>query len=56
MFFFIHKKEEKEREKKKKKHCSEKIGQSGGASRWRLCYQGGLPRLIFSEEAIVQRQ
>ena len=23
-----------------------KIGQSGGASRWRVCYQRGLPRLV----------
>ena len=22
------------------------IGQSGGASRWRVCYQRGLPRLV----------
>ena len=25
---------------------SEKIGQSGGSSRWRVCYQRGLPRLV----------
>ena len=24
-----------------------KIGQSGGASRWRVCYQRGLPRLVL---------
>ena len=24
------------------------IGQSGGASRWRVCYQRGLPRLVYS--------
>ena len=23
------------------------LGQSGEASRWRVCYQGGLPRLVF---------
>ena len=23
------------------------IGQRGGASRWRVCYQRGLPRLVF---------
>ena len=23
------------------------MGQSGGASRWRVCYQRGLPRLVF---------
>ena len=23
-----------------------KIGQGGGACRWRVCYQGGLPRLV----------
>ena len=26
---------------------SEKIGQIGGASRWRVCYQRGLPRLVL---------
>ena len=25
-----------------------KIGQSGGASRWRVCYQRGLPRLVLN--------
>ena len=25
----------------------EKIGQSGAASRWRVCYQRGLPRLVI---------
>ena len=42
MFFFI--------KKTKKQHYiypSEKIGQSGGASRWRLCYQRGLPCLVL---------
>ena len=24
------------------------IGQSGEASRWRVCYQRGLPRLVFN--------
>ena len=24
-----------------------KIGQSGGAGRWRVCYQRGLSRLVF---------
>ena len=24
------------------------IGQSGEASQWRVCYQGGLPRLVYS--------
>ena len=23
------------------------IGQKGGASQWRVCYQRGLPRLVF---------
>ena len=23
------------------------IGHSGGASRWRVCYQRGLPRLVY---------
>ena len=27
--------------------CLKKIGLSGGASRWRVCYQRGLPRLVF---------
>ena len=27
--------------------CKKKIGKSGGASRWRVCYQRGLPRLVF---------
>ena len=26
-----------------------KIGQSGGASRWRVCYQRGLPRLVYNQ-------
>ena len=26
-----------------------KIGQSGGASRWRVCYQRGLPRLVLGQ-------
>ena len=25
------------------------IGQSGEASRWRVCYQRGLPRLVFDK-------
>ena len=25
------------------------IGQSSEASRWRVCYQRGLPRLVFTE-------
>ena len=29
-----------------------KIGQSGGASQWRVCYQRGLPRLVFKESAL----
>ena len=31
---------------KKNIYPSEKIGQSGGASLWRVCYQRGLPRLV----------
>ena len=27
---------------------SNKNGQYGGASRWRVCYQWGLPRLVYS--------
>ena len=26
------------------------IGQSGEASRWRVCYQRGLPRLVWSQD------
>ena len=26
-----------------------KIGKIGGASRWRVCYQRGLPRLVINE-------
>ena len=42
--------------KKKKLHFNiffssfflrKKIGQSGGASRWRVCYQQGLPHIVF---------
>ena len=29
-----------------------KIGQSGGASQWRVCYQRGLPRLVFKASAL----
>ena len=32
---------------KKERLPPEKIGQSGGASRWRVCYQRGLPRLVL---------
>ena len=32
----------------KKKLSFKKIGQSGGASRWRVCYQRGLPRLVLA--------
>ena len=28
------------------------FGQSGGASRWRVCYQQGLPRLVFPRNSI----
>ena len=27
--------------------------QSGGASQWRVCYQRGLPRLVFTESSNV---
>ena len=33
-------------QKKEKFNPSEKIGQSGGVSWWRVCYQRGLPRLV----------
>ena len=29
------------------------MGQSGGASRWRVCYQRGLPRLVFNSVNIL---
>ena len=32
--------------------CKKKIGQSGGASRWRVCYQRGLPRLVLYLSAL----
>ena len=32
--------------KKKKKYIRKNIGQSGGASLWRVSYQRGLPRLV----------
>ena len=28
-------------------YTTKKVGQSGGASRWRVCYQRGLPRLVY---------
>ena len=28
-------------------YLSEKIGQNGGASRWRVCFHRGLPRLVY---------
>ena len=31
----------------KEKNILNKIGQRGGVSRWRVCYQRGLPRLVF---------
>ena len=31
----------------KKKKIKKQIGQYGGASRWRVCYQLSLPRLVF---------
>ena len=34
-------------QKKTKKWRGKKIGQSGGANRRRVCYQRGLPRLVF---------
>ena len=30
-----------------------KIGQSGGASRWTVCYQRGLPRLVSSNISVA---
>ena len=34
-------------QKEKEKNKEEKNGQSGGASRSRVCYQWGLPCLVF---------
>ena len=34
-------------QKNKTINTFKKIGQSGGASRWRVCYQWDLPRLVF---------
>ena len=33
-----------------------KIGQSGGASRWRVCYQWGLSRLVYIVLLEIQRE
>ena len=41
--------------KKKKKYSVTKVGQSGGASRWRVCYQRGLPRLVFDKTELFPR-
>ena len=30
-----------------------KIGQHGGAGRWRFCYQRGLPRIVFTKMNIT---
>ena len=35
------------KKKLKKNYTIKNIGQSGGASPWRVCYQRGLPRLVF---------
>ena len=35
------------KKKIRKNYPSEKIGQSGGASLWSVCYQRGQPRLVF---------
>ena len=32
-----------------------KIGQSGGASRWRVCYQRGLPRLVSYKMHVMEK-
>ena len=42
LFFFLH-----FYIQKKFKKSFKKIGQSGGAGRWRVCYQRGLPRLVY---------
>ena len=39
---------EKKRKKKEEKNFAlKKLGQSGGAGQWRVCYQRGLHRLFF---------
>ena len=50
--FFITFFYDKKRKKKKVVYPTKIIGQSGGASRWRVCYQRGLPRLVFSKSDI----
>ena len=32
---------------------SEKMGQNNGASRWRVCYKRGLPRLVYIFEGLT---
>ena len=32
------------------------MGQSGGASRWRVCYQRGLPRLVHIRTNMICNQ
>ena len=44
IFFYI----SLNKKKNKKKYTTKNIGQSGGASRWRVCYQRGLPRLVLN--------
>ena len=36
-----------------KNNTKKNIGQSGGASRWRVCYERGLPRLVSLDGAQV---
>ena len=39
--------------KLRKKNSSEEIGQNGGASRWRVCYQQGLPCLVSCHIPVI---
>ena len=41
--------EEKNKNKKLFLYTTKNIGQSGGASQWRVCYQRGLPRLVLTD-------
>ena len=47
--------QKKKKLKKLKKYTLEEIGQNGGASRWRVCYQRGLPRLTYCNTTALDR-
>ena len=51
--FFLHDFIKKKIKLNKKKYLLlEKNGQSGGASWWRVCYQRGLPRLVYGKTVL----